>query len=181
MVEMNNKIKEQIDQLHEEIDDLENQIGAAEKAAQDKIKTAHEFAVQQAISVSQKYLTVNGWLQVKQVYDKYMLTYQRKDIKNAAKNLSDIAAHMSKIIKKAEIDEFDDLFDEMVDFEFVKRKDDQLQDADIVEEYLICELCQQLHDSLMDIVHFSDSTTREIENLYDELSKRRDSLAELEA
>lgn len=178
---MIDEIKEQIAQLHEEIEDLEAQIGAAEKAAQDKIKTAHEHAVQQAISVSQKYLTVNGWLQVKQVYDKYTLTYQRKDIKNAAKHLSDVAAQMSKIIKKAEIDEFDNLLDDMVDFEFVKRKDDQLQDADIVEEYLICKLCQQLHDSLMDIVYFSDSTTREIENLYDELSKRRDSLAELEA
>lgn len=174
------EIKEQIEQLHEEIEDLEAQVGAAEKAAQDKIKTAHEFAVQQAISVSQKYLTVNGWLQVKQVYDKYMLTYQRKDIKNIAKHLSDMAAQMSKIIKKAEIDEFDDLFDEMVDFEFIKRKDDQLTDADIVKEYLVCELCQQLHDSLMDIVHFSESTTREIEHLYSELSARRDSLAELE-
>lgn len=178
---MNDEIKEQIDQLHEEIEDLENQIGAAEKAADDKIKTAHEYAVQQAISVSQKYLTVNGWLQVKAVYDKYVLTYQRKDIKTIAKHMSTVSANMAKIIKEAEIEQFDDLFDEMVDFEFVKRKDDQLTDADIVKEYLVCELCQQLHDSLMDIVHFSESTTREIENLYDELSKRRDSLVELEA
>ena len=178
---MNDEIKEQIDQLHEEIDDLESQIGAAEKAADDKIKTAHEYAVQQAISVSQKYLTVNGWLQVKAVYDKYVLIYQRKDIKAIAKHMSTISADMAKIIKEAKVEQFDDLFDELVDFEFVKRKDDQLTDADIVKEYLVCELCQQLHDSLMDIVHFSDSTTREIENLYDELSKRRDSLAELEA
>ena len=160
------------------LEDLKTQLEAAQKAQADKLKAATEHAINQCKIMSEKYQTVNGYLQVFDAFRQVKWTgedrprqYEVCDIANA---MSELMLNVKDKIEHASIDEYETLLDSMYDHKFTKKKPaGTLTDDVIVMEMLVCQMCSDVYGALSDIIQFKASTEAEMDKL-------REQIAELE-
>lgn len=160
------------------LEDLKTQLEAAQKAQTDKLKAATEHAINQCKVMSEKYQTVNGYLQVFDAFRQVKWTgedrprqYEVCDIANA---MSELMLNVKEKIERASIDEYETLLDTLYDHEFTKKNPaGTLTDDVIVMEMLVCQMCSDVYGALSDIIQFKASTEAEMDKL-------REQIAELE-
>lgn len=171
-------VAEDIDVQDDEIKaDLESQLKAAKEQQKAKMEAAMEHTLAQCDAISAKYLTVNGFLQVfenAKNLDKD-LTIASDVVKysccDVATMLSESAKKIKDLIERSDVDHYDDLLDNFIDPDFVKQGFSEINVWIVVEEALVCQLCQEVHNNLMDMVHFKESTDAAIAKLEEQLAE----------
>lgn len=171
-------VAEDIDVKDDEIKaDLESQLKAAKEQQKAKMDAAMEHTLAQCDAISAKYQTVNGFLQV---FENAKNLDQELSIGSdgtkkmcflVAVALSEKSTKIKGMIEKASVEEYDDLLDELIDQKFVRKNIVEVNVWSVVEEALTCQLCQEVHNNLMDMVHFKESTDAAIAKLEEQLAE----------
>lgn len=169
------KAKEKVDNSHI-IEDLTNQIEASTKAQVEKLAWSKEHLVAQLKMASEKYRTVNGYMQARTTLDQVVfgdpdltpdvLNYNAREL---ARKMSEMAANLATVIDDTAVDEIDDaLLDNLLDMDFL---DSEFSYAGTARELLIANLLQNVGPSIDDIVQFRTGKQHEIDQLTEELAK----------
>lgn len=155
------------------IADLEAQIKAATEAADKKKKSALEHALNQCDIVSKKYMTISGYMQVLETYRAIFDERPTDDvIGEIAIEMSNKAAQAKELIENASIEQYDDLFDDLIETDFVKKVHSAIS---TVIEYMSARLYSEIHGNLIDIVEFSNHTESDINKLKESLAEIKNS------
>jgi hypothetical protein len=152
-------------------EDLKQQIEAAKKAQAEKLEASREHYLQQMQVASEKYLTVNGYMQVRETFASVDENY-----KNDVQIITLTAAKMSKMIlgikEKAEntdVWEWGNILEGYLDSDFINKR--PIDPKDITEQLLICSILQNLSPGFDEAAQFYEATQAEITKLEEELAK----------
>ena len=157
--------------------DLEDQLAAAKAAQADKLVGSKSHLQNQLDLVSDKYLTVNGYMQalemLKAAAPDGKLTEVLPNFADVAlllaSELSELAASLRRKLVEADVMTLDDsIVMDVLDSEFAKRRDVTV--TQVARELLVVNLLQNIGPSLVEIIQFRESTEEEIRKLKAEIA-----------
>ena len=156
------------------VEDLQTQLDAANKARDERLDKLKEHVVSTMKTVSDKYRTVNGFMQARSTIDQVMFgetatspaAWNNLALEMAA-DISALAYEMSKKVADTHVDDITgDMFDAYMVEDFVEKSFDIGAAAN---QLLVLSLLQNIGPSLEDIVTFRESTKAEIDKLVAEI------------
>lgn len=156
--------------------DLEKQLASAKEQYEAKMKGAKDHFIAQCETTSEKYLTVNGIMQVMHtmrevigVQDMDALYYA--DVCEAAVCMSETASIIVKRFKETEIEDYGTFLDSYLNYDFANMEFGSMRERvnEITEQLLVCQLLQNIGPALDDMLQFHEAAQAEIAKLEDEL------------
>lgn len=157
--------------------DLHAQLKAAKESQETKLSQSQDHLVAQLRVASDKYLTVNGYMQARSTFEQVTFGdyngMTNEEISDLCCQLScdmaKVAERLADAIDKTHFSDIDDhLLDDMINTRFAY---DDFTVAEAVQELLIANLLQNVGPSINDIVSFRESTLEGILKLEEELAK----------
>lgn len=154
-------------------EDLIAQLEAADTAQAEKLAKSKDHLVAQLKMVSDKYLTVNGYMQARQAYKEAAGASDGQGhiahtaARELAEKISTLAGELAVKLAGIDVMELDDGFlDGLLDADFVKK---QSSVRDIAEQLLVVNLLQNIGPSIEDIASFREGSAAGIAKLKEEL------------
>jgi hypothetical protein len=157
-------------EANEVLEDLKAQLEAAKKARVDKLQMSEAHLIKQLEMAAEKYLTVNGYMQVRTTMLQVPLGLKEAEPENGfntlatgiAFEMSELAADMAAKLTALDVMGLDESFlDGYLEKNFVTTRVDPLL-ADVVRQLLIVNLLQNVGPVVDEIIGFRVSTDEAI-------------------
>lgn len=156
-------------------EDLESQLEAATKEQGNKLTQSKEHLLGQLRMASEKYLTVNGYMQVRSTIEQAAFGDQEgaddraAEARMIAREMSELAGLLAEQLEKVDVMSLDDSFlDGHLDSNFVA-VDQSVRE--VTRQLLVVNLLQNVGPAIDEIVNFRNGTTEGIAKLSEELAK----------
>ena len=152
--------------------DLETQISAGTAERARKLEASKVHLEGQLQKTSEKYLTVNGYMQARTVLEEATIGDAKiSDVESfeIAREMSALAHQILEQVSSTDIEDISaDIVEEIYDHSFVIGKTETTPAA-IARELLRVQLAQNIGPSISDMISFRDETAKGIETLKAEL------------
>lgn len=152
------------------VEDLQTQLDAANKARDERLDKLKEHVVSTMKTVSDKYRTVNGFMQARSTIDQVTfgddtsvpMVWNKAALEMAA-DISRVAGEMAAKVEATHVDDITgDMFDDYMEADFIEK---EFTVSSAANQLLVLSLLQNIGPSLEDIVTFRESTKEEIYKL----------------